>query len=95
MSYPIDGGKLLNVVAMDMEERSWEHEKWLVPTEWDALAQRFEGWGKHAQGLIQVCSHSPYKLKVSLLRVTLAPQRTEPREMGRLRHAAGIDLHSS
>ena len=59
MSYPIDGGKLLNIAAMDMEHPTWEHEKWIVPTQWDTVAQRFEGWGKRAQDIVEVRSSLP------------------------------------
>ena len=56
MSYPIDGGKFLNIAAMDMDFPTWEHEKWIVPTQWDTVAQRFEGWGKPTQRIVEVRS---------------------------------------
>lgn len=67
MTYPIDGGKLLNIGAMDMEHPIWEHETWIIPTQWDTMAQRYEGWGKHAQGILEVCSTYSCKLEVSAL----------------------------
>lgn len=54
ISYPIDFGKTLNIVAMTCGYDVWPHEKWIVPAEHAALAKMFEGWGKTAQGLIQV-----------------------------------------
>ena len=54
ISYPIDFGKTLNIVAMTCGYDVWPHEKWIVPAEHVALAKMFEGWGKTTQGLIQV-----------------------------------------
>lgn len=54
LSYPIDFGKTLNIVAMTCGYDVWPHEKWITPAEHGALAKMFEGWGKTTQGLVQV-----------------------------------------
>ena len=54
LSYPIDFGKTLNIVAMTCGNDVWPHKKWIVPAEHGALAEMFEGWGKTTQGLVQV-----------------------------------------
>ena len=55
LTYPIDFGKILNVVALDFQDH-WPHEKWIMPTRYDVLQQRYSGWGKAAQGIIKVWS---------------------------------------
>ena len=54
LSYPIDFGKTLNIVAMTYGYNDWPHEKWIVPAKHGELAEAFEGWCKTSQGLVQV-----------------------------------------
>ena len=54
LSYPIDFGSTLNIVAMARGYDVWPHEKWIAPVEHGELAKMFEGWGKTTQGLVQV-----------------------------------------
>ena len=54
LSYPIDHGELLNIVMLDYEVGLWEDKKWIVPTDINNLRDRFKGWGKPAQGMIEV-----------------------------------------
>ena len=53
--YPVDFGKILNIVVMDEEHEheKWGHEKWIVPASYQELARKFEGWGKPVQGLLE------------------------------------------
>lgn len=53
MSYPVDGGKILNIVAFDTVNE-WTDEKWIVPGRYEELLERYHGWGKHAQGILKV-----------------------------------------
>ncbi|KAL8796933.1 MAG: hypothetical protein Q9195_000704 [Heterodermia aff. obscurata] len=55
-TYPINRGALVNVAAMDFDHPIWEHEKWIVPTDWSIVSQRFEGWSSQAQAVIKVWS---------------------------------------
>ncbi|KAG8527116.1 uncharacterized protein KY384_008545 [Bacidia gigantensis] len=54
MSYPIEFGELLNVVVMDYKHENWEHEKWIVPADWNNLSELFEGWGPQSRGIIEL-----------------------------------------
>ena len=57
LSYPIDSGKTLNLVATEFGLKEWPHEKWIVPKKHEELTKSYEGWGERAQGLIKVsCS---------------------------------------
>ncbi|CAD6572897.1 MAG: hypothetical protein ASARMPREDX12_005534 [Alectoria sarmentosa] len=52
LSYPIDLGKILNIVVMDFERPSWESEKWIMPATYAQLDALFTGWGEKARNLI-------------------------------------------
>lgn len=54
ISYPIESGTILNVVASHMKQDTWDHDKWVVPIEWSVLDEMFLGWGKHCRGIIEV-----------------------------------------
>ena len=58
MTYPIDGGETLNLVAMEYGAERWEHEKWIIPADYQKVVKSFEGWGKHAQGILEVCPNT-------------------------------------
>lgn len=53
MSYPIDGGKTLNIVAFDTVN-DWTDENWIVPARYEELLENYRGWGKPAQGVLKV-----------------------------------------
>lgn len=53
LSYPIDGGSLLNVVIFDFEQESWEHEKWVLPADPEALRRMFSTWGASSRALVE------------------------------------------
>ena len=55
MSYPIDHGKIFNVVGMDFEHEQWEHEKWIVPAKYEDLERLWGNWGEMARHQIEVC----------------------------------------
>ncbi|CAD6572401.1 MAG: hypothetical protein ASARMPRED_005321 [Alectoria sarmentosa] len=52
LSYPIDLGKILNIVVMDFERPSWESEKWIMPATYAQLDALFTGWGDKARNLV-------------------------------------------
>ncbi|MCJ1403818.1 hypothetical protein MMC11_007041 [Xylographa trunciseda] len=54
LSYPIEHGELLNIVIVDLEVEKWEHEKWIVPAKRESMERLLEGWGKHAQAMIEL-----------------------------------------
>ncbi|CAF9908488.1 MAG: hypothetical protein HETSPECPRED_008093 [Heterodermia speciosa] len=43
---------------MDFDHPVWEDEKWIVPTDWNIVSQRFEGWSSQAQAVIKVWAPS-------------------------------------
>lgn len=54
LSYPIDLGKILNVVVMDYEHQTWDSDKWIEPATHDELNHLFTGWGQKAHNLIEL-----------------------------------------
>ena len=54
LTYPIDLGKILNIVAMDFEYPTWDDDKWIKPATRDQLDRLFTGWGKTARDLIEL-----------------------------------------
>ncbi|KAL8830418.1 MAG: hypothetical protein Q9191_001447 [Dirinaria sp. TL-2023a] len=54
MSYPIDGGSILNIVIIDFEHDTWEHENWVLPADPEAVRNMFSTWGGKAQGLVEL-----------------------------------------
>ena len=58
LSYPIDSGHLLNVVLFDFEQESWEHEKWVLPADPEALRNMFSRWGASSRALVEVSQPS-------------------------------------
>ena len=46
VQYPVDHGKLINVVAVRLkEDMIWDDEQWLVPTPRETMIEDFKGWG--------------------------------------------------
>ncbi|KAM0794820.1 hypothetical protein BDR22DRAFT_814573 [Usnea florida] len=54
LSYPIDLGKILNIVVMDFEYPIWESEKSILPATKAQLDALFVGWGPTAHHLIEL-----------------------------------------
>ena len=58
MSYPIDHGNILNIVAMDFSNPVWEHgDKYIVPGKRVDLVRSYGDWGEKAHQLIDVSVH--------------------------------------
>ena len=54
MSYPIEHGKTLNVVAMDFDYPNWEGEQSIMPASYSQLFDLFANWGKRSHDLIEL-----------------------------------------
>lgn len=54
LSYPIDGGSIVNIVLLDFEYDTWEHDKWVLPADPEVVRSMFSTWGAKAQGLVDV-----------------------------------------
>ena len=55
LTYPIDRGETVNVVAfIDKPNGKWEDERWVVKKKKEEMIRDFEGWGKPVQSVLQV-----------------------------------------
>ncbi|KAL9001642.1 MAG: hypothetical protein Q9188_005395 [Gyalolechia gomerana] len=58
MSYPIDGGKTLNIIAFDTVN-DWTDENWIVPARYEELLEKYREWGKPAQRVLKSLWEAP------------------------------------
>jgi salicylate hydroxylase len=57
LTYPIDGGQTMNVVAFrDDSAEEWKPATWVVKHRGDTMRKEFEGWGKPVREIVQVSS---------------------------------------
>lgn len=55
LSYPIDGGATMNVVAFrDDTEDGWKHPVWVLKQRGNEMRADFEGWGEPVKKIVQV-----------------------------------------
>ena len=54
LSYPIDHGKILNIVVIDLEHPKWESDKGVLPATYDQVDGLFTGWSKKAHDLTKL-----------------------------------------
>jgi len=54
LTYPIDHGKSMNVVAFKNQYSPWEHEEWVLKNKGAEFKRDFEGWGKPVQSILKV-----------------------------------------
>ena len=62
ISYPIDGGSILNIVIFDFAVETWEHEKWVIPADPETLRSKFSTWGASSRALVEVSLPAIIKL---------------------------------
>lgn len=61
LSYPIDGGETMNVVAFrDDAEEEWKHPTWVLKQRGDQMRAEFEGWGDAVRNIVQVLEQKAY-----------------------------------
>lgn len=53
MTYPVDYGESLNVVAANCSHDKWDGA-WIYKDDFNKIAQEFEGWATHAQSIIKL-----------------------------------------
>jgi len=53
MTYPIDFGKTMNIVAINSSYDQWEGP-WVVSASFSKISQEFAEWGTHAQSIIKL-----------------------------------------
>jgi salicylate hydroxylase len=54
LTFPIEKGKTMNVVAFRSMDGAWKDERWVLPTTREAMMKDFDGWGKHVSSLLPV-----------------------------------------
>jgi salicylate hydroxylase len=58
LMFPIDNGKLLNVVAFkDDEEGSWTQKQWVIPSSREDLLKDFRGWGEQPTKILELIAN--------------------------------------
>lgn len=60
LTFPIEGGKTMNVVAFHTkEDGKWDDERWVLPMTKGKIFQDFQGWGETCQLVLEV-TYAPY-----------------------------------
>lgn len=55
LTHPIEGGKILNVVAArDRIDEVWPHDRWILEEQGEQMIADFVGWGKPVQDILAV-----------------------------------------
>jgi salicylate hydroxylase len=54
LTYPIDHGRVMNVIAFKNQCTPWGHENWVLKSMGDEFKRDFKGWGKPVQSLVTV-----------------------------------------
>ena len=44
ITYPVEHGKLINMVSVVRNDQPWNHEQWIVPSTKEDMVKDFEGW---------------------------------------------------
>jgi salicylate hydroxylase len=59
LTYPIDHGKVMNVIAFKNLDTEWEHEAWVLKNKGAEMKRDYEGWGEPVQAILRVSSVTP------------------------------------
>lgn len=54
LTFPIEKGKTLNVVAFQSKDGDWEDERWVLPTKKEDMINEFAGFGESVQRILSV-----------------------------------------
>lgn len=54
LTFPIEKGKTMNVVAFQSKEGEWEDERWVLPMKKEDMFNDFAGWGDSVQRILSV-----------------------------------------
>ncbi|KAF2749694.1 putative salicylate hydroxylase [Sporormia fimetaria CBS 119925] len=54
LSYPIDGGATMNVVAFRDDAHEWKHPSWVFKQRGNTMRDEFEGWGEPVKNIVQM-----------------------------------------
>jgi len=56
LTFPIEKGKTMNVVAFQNKNGDWEDERWVLPMKREDMINDFAGWGESVQKILSVRS---------------------------------------
>ena len=56
MTYPIDFGKTMNIVAINSSYEKWEGP-WVVKADYEKVAKEFGEWGSHVKKIIELLNN--------------------------------------
>ncbi|TVY78161.1 6-methylsalicylic acid decarboxylase atA, partial [Lachnellula suecica] len=54
LTFPIEKGKTMNVVAFRSKEGEWEDERWVLPMKMEDMFNDFSGWGESVQKVLSL-----------------------------------------
>jgi salicylate hydroxylase len=54
LTFPIENGKTMNVVAFRSKEGDWEDERWVLPMKMEDMYDDFDGWGDKVRNILSV-----------------------------------------
>jgi salicylate hydroxylase len=54
LTFPIENGKTMNVVAFRSKEGDWEDERWVLPMKMEDMYNDFDGWGDKVRNILSV-----------------------------------------
>ena len=66
MTYPIDHGETLNVVAWNAASGDWDTDDWVVPADPQKIAAEFAGWGETTTAIIKVSEATSKRQHLSI-----------------------------
>ncbi|EHL03619.1 putative Salicylate hydroxylase [Glarea lozoyensis 74030] len=52
LTFPIEKGKTMNVVAFRSMDGEWTDEKWVLPMKREDMVKDYEGWGAHVSKIL-------------------------------------------
>jgi salicylate hydroxylase len=91
LSYPIDGGATMNVVAFhDDAEEEWKHQGWVLKQRGEEMRGEFKGWGEPVRNIVQVSRLSSTILKMFLI---LGQMLEQPDQWALFNHEPASTYH--
>jgi salicylate hydroxylase len=61
LTFPIEKGKTMNVVAFRTMDGEWKDERWVLPMKREDMMKDYEGWGSHVSKILPVGSIISHK----------------------------------
>ncbi|CAG8949645.1 hypothetical protein HYFRA_00007879 [Hymenoscyphus fraxineus] len=81
LTFPIEKGKTMNVVAFRSKEGEWGDEKWVLPMERWVMLRDYEGWGENVMKILSVsCDFSLFRYKFERSKIIKRRKNSECKE---------------